>query len=55
MIRDTIKAQLDRIRTDIGDERYSRSRFPQAAQLFEQMMINPECKNFLTLEAYRYL
>ena len=55
MIRDTIKTQLDQIRTSLGEERYEKSKFPQAAQLFELMMVNPECKDFLTLEAYRYL
>jgi len=55
MIRATIKTVIEQIRTNAGDVRYNQSKFPQAAQLFEQMMINPECKEFLTLEAYRYL
>ena len=55
MIRDTIKTQLAQIRSNAGDERYEKSKFPQAAQLLELMMVNPECKDFLTLEAYRYL
>jgi malate synthase len=55
MIRATIKTVIEQIRTNVGDVRYNQSKFPQAAQLFEQMMINPECKEFLTLEAYRYL
>ena len=55
MIRDTIKSQLAHIRESVGDRRYEKSKFPQAAQLFELMMVNPEGKNFLTLEAYRYL
>ncbi len=55
LIRDTIQTQLGRIRTGLGDEGYEKSKFPQAAQLFERMMVSPECKDFLTLEAYRYL
>ena len=55
MIRDTIKTQLAQIRANIGDERYDKSKFPQAALLFEHMMVSGECKDFLTLEAYRYL
>jgi malate synthase len=55
MIRDTIRAVIEQIRGTVGEARYNQSKFPQAAQLFEQMMINPECKEFLTLEAYRYL
>jgi malate synthase len=55
MIRDTIKAQLENIRAQIGNERYDAGKFPQAAALFEQMMVSPDCKDFLTLEAYRFL
>jgi malate synthase len=55
MIRDTIKNQLAQIRSNTGDERYDKSKFPQAAQLFERMTVSGECKDFLTLEAYRYL
>jgi malate synthase len=55
MVRDTIKTQLDHIRSQIGNERYDSGKFPQAAALFEQMMVSPECKDFLTLEAYRFL
>ena len=55
MIRDTIKSVIEQIQANVGDVGYNKSKFPQAAQLFEQMMINPECKEFLTLEAYRYL
>ncbi|MEO8099407.1 MAG: malate synthase A [Acidobacteriota bacterium] len=55
MIRDTIKAQLDKIRGAVGEDRFNAGKFPQAAALFEQMMVSPDCKDFLTLEAYRYL
>ncbi|MCU1338347.1 MAG: malate synthase [Bryobacterales bacterium] len=55
MIRDTIRTQQAQIRTNLGDERFEKSKFPPAAQLFERMMVSPECKDFLTLEAYRYL
>jgi malate synthase len=55
MIRDTIKTQLEKIRQQLGDQRFEQGKFPQAAALFEQMMVSPDCKEFLTLEAYRYL
>jgi malate synthase len=55
MIRETIQTQLDHLRAGLGEEGYGKSKFPQAAQLFERMMVSPECKEFLTLEAYRYL
>jgi len=55
MIRDTIKTQLDQIRSVVGDQHYDAGKYPQAAALFEHMMVNPSLKDFLTLEAYRYL
>ncbi|MEO5922578.1 MAG: malate synthase A [Bryobacteraceae bacterium] len=55
MIRDVIKEQLEKIHGLVGDARYDAGKYPQAAALFEQMMVSPECKDFLTSEAYRYL
>jgi malate synthase len=55
LIRETIHAQLANIRSTFGDERFSKGRFGDAAKLFEEMMLSPDCKDFLTLEAYRYL
>ncbi len=55
MIRDTINAQLPHIKSVVGEARYNQGKFPQAAQLFENMMVSNDCKEFLTLEAYRYL
>ena len=55
LVRQTIQEQLAKIRTNIGDARFNAGKFPQAAELFEQMMLSPDCKDFLTLEAYRYL
>ena len=55
MIRDVIREELDKIRTNVGDSRYDASKFPQAASLFEQMMVSPDLKDFLTLEAYRFI
>jgi malate synthase len=55
MIRDTIKEQLNKIRGVVGDARYDAGKYPQAAAIFEQMMVSAECKDFLTLEAYKYL
>ena len=55
MVRDTIKQELDHIREQVGDARYDSGKYPQAAALFEKMMVNENCEDFLTLEAYRYL
>jgi malate synthase len=55
MVRQTIPEQLAHIRAEIGDGRFKAGKFDQASQLFEQMMISNDCKEFLTLEAYKYL
>jgi malate synthase len=55
LIRATISAQLEHIRNLIGAARYDRGRFPEAARLFEQLVFDEPSKEFLTLEAYRYL
>jgi malate synthase len=55
LIRATVSAQLDHIRNLIGAARYDRGRFPEAARLFEQLVFDEPSKEFLTLEAYRYL
>ena len=43
------------IRSLISQPRYHGGRFTQAAELFERMMLASDLKEFLTLEAYRYL
>jgi malate synthase len=43
------------IRSLMSQPRYHGGRFTQAAELFEQMMLASDLKEFLTLEAYRYL
>src|SRR5208337_2875706 len=55
MVRKTIPEQLAHIRSQIGEGRFNAGKFEQAAQLFEQMMTSSDCKEFLTLEAYKYL
>jgi malate synthase len=55
MIRDVIKQELEKIHSSVGEARYGAGKYPQAATLFEQMMVSPDLKDFLTLEAYRYL
>jgi malate synthase len=54
LVRQTIASVLDSLRSQWGP-RYDTSKFPQAAQLFEQMMLSEELTDFLTLQAYQYL
>jgi malate synthase len=55
LIKDTIASQLQHIRHVIGAARYDGGKFPQAAQIFEQMMLSEKLPEFLTLEAYKYI
>ena len=48
MVREIVASMLQRPGWDSG-------KFPQAAELFEQLALSSELKEFLTLEAYRYL
>jgi malate synthase len=48
MVRGIVASMLERPGWDGG-------KFPQAAELFEQLALSDELKEFLTLEAYRYL
>jgi len=48
MVRGIVASMLQRPGWDSG-------KFPQAAELFEQLSLSDELKEFLTLEAYRYL
>ena len=54
LVRDTIASVLESLRSQLGP-RYDTSKFPQAAKLFEQMMLSEELTDFLTLQAYQYL
>ena len=55
LIRTTISAQLEHIKTLVGAERYERGKFGEASEIFERLVLDEPCKDFLTVEAYRYL
>jgi len=55
LIQATIATQLEHIKTVVGAERYDRGRFAEASRLFEELVLDEPCKDFLTVEAYKYL
>ncbi|HEV2273247.1 MAG TPA: malate synthase A, partial [Acidobacteriaceae bacterium] len=55
LVRETIANQLQALRTSLGPERYKESKYEQAANLFEHLIVSSELKDFMTLEAYSYL
>jgi malate synthase len=48
----TIPVVLDRIKKELGEERFAASKFTAAAKLFEQMIAAKQLPEFLTSVAY---
>jgi malate synthase len=55
LVRATIDEELEKIREEVGDELFSKSRPDDARALFEQVALGDELAEFLTLPAYDYL
>ena len=47
--------ELDKIRRAVGDEAFARGRADDARALFEQVALEEEFPDFLTLPAYEHL
>ncbi|HKE01973.1 MAG TPA: malate synthase A, partial [Planctomycetota bacterium] len=55
LVRSAIAEEMDRIRAEVGAERFAAPTFPQARDLFEHLVLSHELDEFLTLPAYRLL
>jgi malate synthase len=55
LFRKLFKEELDRIRREVGDARYEGGQFGGAAELFQQIIEEPQLEEFLTLKAYERL
>jgi malate synthase len=55
MVLEACAAQVKKLREDLGAERFERARYPEAAQILEQMMTGAGFPDFLTLAAYEYI
>ncbi len=55
IVRQLAGEELAKFRADLGEERYARSKFVLAAQLFDEIVANDTLEEFLTLKAYTYL
>ncbi len=47
--------EVEKIKNLIGEENFIKGRFKQAIQLFDELVLNMEFEEFLTLKAYPYL
>jgi malate synthase len=54
-VRTVIDEELEKIREAVGDDVYAKSRPDDARALFEQVALNDELAEFLTLPAYDYI
>ncbi len=49
------KEEINKIKEYVGDERYQTGKFEKAIQLFDDLILNKEFIEFLTLPAYKYI
>jgi malate synthase len=47
-----VAEEMERVRAEIGDERFARGKFQEARKLFERLSLAPKFEDFLTLPAY---
>jgi malate synthase len=55
LVRQLIKEEMERIKTERGEARFNNGHFPAAAKLFEDFVANETLEDFLTLKAYELL
>jgi malate synthase len=55
MVKKTTQEEIEKLKAMIGAERYAKSKFDLAAQLFDKMMTSESFDEFLTLGAYQYV
>jgi malate synthase len=55
LVRQCIQEELDRIRGERGADRFAHGHFPQATQLFDDLIASDTLEEFLTLKAYALL
>jgi malate synthase len=55
LVSATMKEELEKLKAMLGESRFTSGKFELAAQLYEQMMTNPQFDEFLTLKAYQYV
>ncbi len=50
-----LKDELKKIKDYVGEERYRTGKFGLATELFDKLVVNREYREFLTLDAYKYV
>ena len=55
LFRQILAEEVQKIRTDVGDETFQSGNYELAAKQFDEIITNPELEEFLTLRAYEQL
>jgi malate synthase len=55
LFRQILDEEMDNIRREVGEERFSKGRFTEAKAIMDKMCTDAECADFLTLPSYDYL
>ena len=55
LVRDIQKEEMDKIKSAIGEAKYSAGKYQLASQIFEKISTDEQFTDFLTLPAYDYL
>jgi malate synthase len=50
-----VEEEMQRIRGEVGDQKFQKGRFPEARDLFVRLSTAPRFEDFLTLPAYDLL
>ena len=52
LLRKLIPEEIVKIKEYVGEAFYEKARFPEAIELFEELIFNEEFEEFLTIKAY---
>lgn len=55
LVHTILAEELEKIRAEVGEERFKKGKYGLAATLFEQIIANRDFEEFLTLRAYEHL
>lgn len=55
LFRDYLKQEIEVVRSEVGESRFTQGRFTEAAELMERLTTSQELPNFLTIPGYDYL
>ncbi len=55
LFRQIVQEELEKIRTEVGDARYTGGKYDLAARMFDEIIANDQLEEFLTLRAYEQL